>query len=155
MKRFQIRQGLLSAYRKGSQAMQTLIEDLLSFSQTTVSEQKFEKLDLNKIIDDIAEELKEAFPQNPAVIVSKGMCDVIIIPFQFRQLLQNLISNALKFSLPGVPTQIMISSETKKADHSGQRDYCLVKCIAIFVLVIMASASIRNTKTRYLTCFSV
>jgi signal transduction histidine kinase len=111
--------GYFRRIEKAARRMQTLIEDLLSFSQTNVSEQKFEKLDLNKIIDDIAEELNEAFPQNPAVILSKGMCDVIIIPFQFRQLLQNLISNALKFSLPGVPTQIMISSETKEGRSFG------------------------------------
>ncbi|MEO6540691.1 MAG: ATP-binding protein, partial [Ferruginibacter sp.] len=37
-----------------------------------------------------------------------------IIAFQFRQLMLNLVSNALKFSRPGVPLHIFISSNMVK-----------------------------------------
>ena len=38
------------------------------------------------------------------------MCKANIIPFQFRQLFNNLISNALKFSKAGTPPLITIQS---------------------------------------------
>ncbi len=37
-----------------------------------------------------------------ASIEVKGNCEVKIIPFQFRQLMNNLIGNALKFSKPNI-----------------------------------------------------
>ena len=37
------------------------------------------------------------------------MCTVYAIPFQIRQLLHNLISNALKFSNPEIPPHIRIN----------------------------------------------
>ena len=39
------------------------------------------------------------------------MCEVNIIPFQFRQLMHNLIGNALKFSRQEEPLSIMIKSK--------------------------------------------
>ena len=39
------------------------------------------------------------------------MCGANIIPFQFRQLMHNLISNALKFTKPDIPSKISVKSE--------------------------------------------
>ena len=94
--------------------MQTLIKDLLSFSRLNTSEGFFEITDLNEIIDDVKEEFKEIMEGKNAFIESTELSEVKIIPFQFRQLVHNLISNALKFSKPDVPPHIIIKSIIEK-----------------------------------------
>ena len=91
--------------------MQTLIQDLLLFSRVSTSERKFEITDLNKIVDEVKEEFKETIEEKKATITTSELCEVNIIPFQFRQLMHNLISNALKFSKPNTPTCISIKSK--------------------------------------------
>lgn len=81
-----------------AQRMQVLIEDLLSYSRTNIAERKFEAVDFNKIVDEVKEDLSEELLQKHAIIETKDTCEVTVIPFQFRQLLFNLISNSLKFS---------------------------------------------------------
>ena len=97
--------------QNAAKRMQTLIEDLLAFSRVNTGERKFENTDLNKIISEVKNDLKESIEETSAIIETKELCTVHIIPFQFRQLMQNLLSNALKFSRPDVAPHIIISSE--------------------------------------------
>src|SRR5690606_11527140 len=76
--------------------MQALIKDLLAFSQITTTKRKFTKIDPNVIIEEIKDDFKERIETNNAVIKVKELCELTVIPFQFRQLLHNLISNSLK-----------------------------------------------------------
>lgn len=92
--------------------MQTLIQDLLAFSRVRIEERKFETTDLNKIVEEVKIELRELIEEKKATIETTQMCEANIIPFQFRQLLHNLISNALKFSKPGTPPHIKIDSRS-------------------------------------------
>ena len=94
--------------------MQTLIEDLLTYSRTGTAEKSFEKFDLTKIVDDVKEEMQEELLQKKAVIELTGECDVTVIPFQFRQLLYNLISNSLKFTKPNNSPHITIDCVKEK-----------------------------------------
>ena len=90
--------------------MQMLIEDLLTYSRTSTSERRFENTDLYKIIDDIKEELQEEICQKNAKVQMKGNGIMDIIPFQFRQLMYNLISNSLKFTCKEESPKIFIES---------------------------------------------
>ena len=100
--------------QNAAKRMQTLINDLLSYSRTNVQERIFEKTDLSKIIDEVKEDLKEELEQKGGVIEKNKTCVVDVIPFQFRQLLYNLVSNSLKFSKPEIPAVIKIDSEIIK-----------------------------------------
>ena len=91
--------------------MQTLIQDLLAYAQTNSKEYKFEKTDFNKIVEDVQLELKEIIQGKDAVIETGILGEATIIPFQFRQLFNNLISNSLKFAQPLVQPHIVIKSE--------------------------------------------
>jgi len=97
--------------RNAAERMQTLINDLLSYSRTDLDERKFEITDLNAIVEDVKDDLKEEIQRNNAVIEVGEMCDVNVITFQFRQLMYNLISNALKFTKPGEAPHIKIHSK--------------------------------------------
>lgn len=94
--------------------MRQLIEDLLNFSRVSIVKDPYEINDLRTIIEDVKEELKDVISEKQALIVIKGLEPVNVIAFQFRQLLYNLISNALKFSAPGAVPQITIESAILK-----------------------------------------
>ncbi|KAF2517187.1 PAS domain S-box protein [Flavobacterium foetidum] len=100
--------------QNAAQRMQTLINDLLSYSRTNSKERVFEKTDFSRIVDEVKEDLKEELEQKHAVIESSQSSEINIIPFQFRQLLYNLVSNSLKFSKPDVPAVIKITCEIEK-----------------------------------------
>lgn len=100
--------------QNAAQRMQTLINDLLSYSRTNIQERVFEKTDLSKIVEEVKEDLKEEIEQRHATIENCENCEATIIPFQFRQLLYNLVSNSLKFSKPETPIVIKVSSKIVK-----------------------------------------
>ncbi len=110
--------------------MQQLIDDLLAFSRIATTELKFEKTNLNKIIDEVKADLKDTIQEKHATIEATELCPANIIAFQFRQLLYNLISNALKFSQPSKPSHIIIKSSIVKGRElnnellSPERNYC-------------------------------
>jgi PAS domain S-box-containing protein len=91
--------------------MQTLIDDLLAYSRTTTSQRKLEKKNLNLMVNEVKEDLKEEIKEANATIETTEMGELSIIPFQFRQLLHNLIGNSLKFAKENLPIVINISSE--------------------------------------------
>ena len=97
--------------------MQQLIDDLLAFSRINTTDHKFEKTDLNKIIDEVKNELRDTIQEKQATIEATEICPVNIIPFQFRQLMYNLVSNALKFSNPDIPSHILIKSSIVKGSE--------------------------------------
>jgi len=98
--------------------MQALIQDLLAFSRLSTSERIYELTFLKKIVDEVTEEFKESIEEKNAAVTTGEMCEVNIIPFQFRQLMHNLISNALKFSKQDVPLRIMIESKIVSGSDS-------------------------------------
>ncbi len=98
--------------------MRQLIEDLLAYSRINTNERKFEKTDLNIIIEEVKTELKDTIQEKHAIIEVIELCPANIIPFQFGQLMHNLISNALKFSNPDIPPHIIIKSRIVKGSKS-------------------------------------
>jgi PAS domain S-box-containing protein len=88
--------------------MQQLINDLLEYSRTTTAPKHFEYTDLNKLLDDVKLELKEKIASSNASIVSAELPGLRVIPFQFRQMFSNIISNSIKFARTNVPPVIKI-----------------------------------------------
>ncbi len=91
--------------------MQTLIEDLLSYSRTNTGEKNFELADLNELLRNVLQELSESIEDKKAIVKSDHLPTMQVIPFQFRQLMMNMLTNALKFSKPDVTPRITISAE--------------------------------------------
>lgn len=110
--------------------MQMLIQDLLGFTRIVNTERNFEITDLDKIIDVVQTDFKEMMEAKKATIEATGLCQVKIIPFQFRQMMHNLISNALKFSAQGIPPRIVIrsiiarGSELNNDKLDADKKYC-------------------------------
>lgn len=91
--------------------MQTLIQDLLAYSRTNEGERTFIMTDLNKVVEEVTDDLQDAIEQSHAIIHAQKLCEAPVILFQFRQLLHNLVSNAIKFTLPGKAPEIHIKAE--------------------------------------------
>jgi PAS domain S-box-containing protein len=109
--------------------MQMLIQDLLIYSRANTTERKFEQTDLNEIIEDVKEDLREELQLKNATISVTRTCTIKVIRFQFRQLLTNLINNSLKFSRIEKAPHIEIKCEMqegKKLRHYKLLDehYC-------------------------------
>jgi len=90
--------------------MQRLIDDLLAFSQTTSGVKKQETLDLNILLEEVENSLKDTIEENNVTITSTQLPTLRVIDFQFRQLLENLIGNAIKYRKIGVKPTIRITS---------------------------------------------
>ena len=88
--------------------MRDLITSLLAFSRMSISDRIFEKTDLETVIEDLKELLSEDIREKQVTIVTELQGTANVIPFQFTQLMQNLIANAIKFSKPDCPPHIII-----------------------------------------------
>jgi signal transduction histidine kinase len=80
-----------------SKRMQSLINDLLSFSRHSTSVSDFKKTDLNIIVNEAINELDIEIEKNKAEIIIDKLPIVWAIPSLVQQLFYNLISNAIKF----------------------------------------------------------
>jgi PAS domain S-box-containing protein len=120
----------LTRVQDAATRMRKLIEDLLSYSRLNNTEHALEKMNINIVVQEVADELKEIIQEKKATITIDELCETKIIPFQFHQLFLNLISNSLKFSSPERQPHIEIKSEiisgAKLADLklSEERNYC-------------------------------
>lgn len=90
-----------------SKSMMQMIQDILSFSMLESRQQKA-KVNLNDVLKAVTDLLDERIKAKNAQIGYGQLPEAYIIPSQFRQMLQNLISNALKFSKKDVPPKIII-----------------------------------------------
>ncbi|WP_308993678.1 PAS domain S-box protein [Mariniflexile litorale] len=116
--------------QESANRMQNLIQDLFAYSRTNVEERKFEIVNLSKIVEEIKETLKEELEEKNVTIELINIYDIKIIPFQFKQLMINLVSNSIKFSRIATPLHIKIDciiAEGSKFDIdklSAKKKYC-------------------------------
>ncbi len=80
--------------------MQQLINDLLEFSRLS-SSVEFRVIDLNILLKEVLSNLKISIDESRAVIKSGKLPMAAVIPFQFKQMLQNLIGNSIKYRKEG------------------------------------------------------
>ncbi|KFF06457.1 sensor histidine kinase [Flavobacterium reichenbachii] len=110
--------------------MRDLINSLLTFSRANLVDRKFETTDLNKIINDVKEALDENLQEKQATITTDFHDTARLIRFQFIQLMENLVHNAIKFSQADLPLVITIKSrlvygsEIQFENLSREVNYC-------------------------------
>lgn len=94
-----------------SERMTNLINDLLTYSSLSGSGM-FQLTDINRIVAEILSDLELAIKEKNAIITVEQMPFLEVIPGQIRQIFQNIISNALKFSQKDIAPVIHIRAET-------------------------------------------
>lgn len=103
--------GYLEKIINSTKRMETLIKDVLGFSQLSSSIKQFENVDLNLVLQDIINEFDLTIEQKNAVISWENLPVIEAIPLQMSQLFGNLVSNALKYSKTDTAPEIYISSQ--------------------------------------------
>lgn len=91
--------------------MENLIKDVLQFSRLAKIAQQFEPVDLNVVLAEVLADFDLTIEQKNATIKMDPLPTIDAIPLQMTQLFGNLISNALKYSKPGIAPTITIKSE--------------------------------------------
>ena len=89
--------------------MQSLINDLLSFSRHSVSPADFRRVDLKQLLKDVVSELEIQIEKSAAQIQIGELPVIIGVPGLLHQLFFNLLSNALKFRKTGVRPEAAFS----------------------------------------------
>ena len=82
---------------EGSKRMQTLINDLLSFSRVGTQGKALAPVQCDAVLDTVMRSLKRAIEESGAVITRDSLPTVLADDLQLGQLLQNLVGNAIKF----------------------------------------------------------
>lgn len=94
--------------RDAADRMQTLINDLLTFSRVATKTHPFAAIDLDLIAAEVISDLEIKIEETGASVEVSGLPTVEADALQMRQLLQNLIGNALKFKRDGVAPLVKI-----------------------------------------------
>jgi len=87
----------------GARRMQTLINDLLSYSRITTRGDPFKIVNLKNVLEDIILNLQIKIKETSAKITYGEMPSLFADKTQLMQLFQNLISNALRFRSKELP----------------------------------------------------
>lgn len=123
-----------SKIRVTANRMQTLLIDLVNYSRTIKGDKVFVKTDLNKVIEEILQDLSSNIEDKKAIITIGNLPAIKAIPFQVKQLFINLISNSLKYSKENIAPEISITS--KKITEKEMHDYKIANKKDYYKIVI-------------------
>lgn len=117
----------INRMQSAAERMSLLINDLLEFSRVSTRTSHFETISLQEAVEGVLDDLSEVIARKRAAIQVESLPDIEADPTQMRQLLQNLLGNALKFTDEGVRPTIRVSVETfTNESDSHNRRWCKI-----------------------------
>lgn len=102
--------------------MGELIDSLLTYSRVSTQIAPFEQVDLSHAVREVLSDLEARIAQTEADVTVGALPVVEADPTQMRQLLQNLVGNALKYHAPDRPPRIAITASGNGASPASQSD---------------------------------
>ncbi|MCC6280472.1 MAG: PAS domain-containing protein [Saprospiraceae bacterium] len=124
----------ISRMNNAAQRMETLINDLLTFSRSTQTDRKFELTDLNSVFTHVLADMDTVERTKAQITLPDSLPVIESIPSQMRQLFQNLLNNALKFAHKDRPPQVEVSCRlaagTELPENYAllpEKDYCIIE----------------------------
>jgi len=111
--------------RNAASRMQILINDLLIFSRVTSKALPFSEVNLTMTAQEVVIDLETLLLATSGTVEIDELPMIEADPLQMRQLLQNLIGNALKFHKPGSPPVVHVSAQVR-IDPQTSDEQCLL-----------------------------
>lgn len=114
-----------------SARMKTLIVDILTYSRLSADEPEIVKVDMKTLVGEILEDLDLRIAERGARIEVGKLPVIEGNSGQLRQVLYNIINNALKFTAPERKAEISITEKKIQAAELGvsldrEKDYCRI-----------------------------
>ena len=100
----------------GTARMSRLLQDLLTFSRVATSAQPMQMVATGEVVSAVLSDLQDQLTRTGASVSVDPLPSVCGDSTQLRQLFQNLIGNALKFSAPGRSPEVRLSAERDGSD---------------------------------------
>lgn len=102
-------QKLIEKIGTASTRMQELLADFINYTTIVQSNEEAQKVNLEKVLDDVRNDFKEAIENKKAIINVDTLPEIIGYNYQLHLLFSNLLDNALKFSKPNILPEINIT----------------------------------------------
>lgn len=109
----------LERIQNAATRMQALIDDLLTLSRVTTQASPFVRVDLGAIAREVISDLEVSITEKRARVDLEPLPSIDADPVQMRQLLQNLVSNALKFHAGSTPPEVRIHARVAQDRSDG------------------------------------
>jgi signal transduction histidine kinase len=109
--------------------MQTLINDILTFSKIAASKEERVKSNMNLILDEVLQELDMQIQEKNAKIHIDKLPEVQVFPRLIKPLFQNLLNNSLKYHRKDLAPEIWITGEiafTQDVNGNSGNKYCRI-----------------------------
>lgn len=115
-----------------SSRMKSIITNILNYSKLSAKDLAFEPVDIKTLIIEILDDLEVIIREKNAQIHLSDFPIIDGIPGQIRQVFQNIIGNALKFSKPDTTPVIRVTAECVdrrafEASVSEGGDWCRIR----------------------------
>lgn len=119
----------LQRMKRASERAQSLVEGVLELSRATTRPRKMVRVDLAQTLRDVLGDLEPLTERTHAQITIDPTAQSLpplaaADPIQMRQLLQNLLSNALKFHTPETAPHVRVNAQVLPAQE-GAAQLCL------------------------------
>jgi PAS domain S-box-containing protein len=101
----------LAKSRAAALRMKELIDDLLEYARVNAVKRASAPVDLNVVLKEVLAELSAGLAERSGRVEVGKLPVVDADALQMRQLFQNLLTNAIKFTPPGRPPMIAVTSE--------------------------------------------
>jgi PAS domain S-box-containing protein len=108
----------LQRMQRSATRMRALITELLTLSRISTQEQALRPLDLSEVVNDVLADLEIQLRETGAQVKVEALPVLEADAVQMRQLMQNLVGNALKFRKATDVPQIRITSRILEAQNA-------------------------------------
>lgn len=124
-------QMFLDRMQNAAGRMRRLINDLLDYSRVTTKAKPFTTVDLNDILAGVLSDLQIRIDEAGGKVIAQELPKIDADATQMRQLLQNLLANALKFRKPDCSPIVTVTAEmVMQPALTGQPQRTLILKIA-------------------------
>lgn len=124
----------LKAIDTAASRMSLMIRDVLNYARVSQDALRIGRVDLNEVMTEVSGDLEEKIAETGARIECEELPVIRGNAAQFRQVLFNLLTNALKFRIKDVQPVVQIHAELVsgqalpvKLDLPAGKNYCCIK----------------------------